>query len=62
MSRKIKNSKQLESGDSIISVRDGSTTGDFIYQDGTTVKMPVNTAWENIVNGEVFILEYYDEA
>lgn len=62
MSRKIKNSKQLESGDSIISVRDGSTTGDFIYLDGTTVKMPVNTAWENIVNGEVFIIEYYDEA
>lgn len=37
--------KQLASGASVVSVRDGSRADDFIDPDGTTVKMPVNTAW-----------------
>lgn len=54
--------KQLASGASVVSVRDGSRANDFIDLDGTIVKLPVNTAWKNIMTGEVFQIEYDDQA
>lgn len=54
--------KQLASGASVVSVRDGSRADDFIDPDGTIVKLPVNTAWKNIMTGEVFQIEYDDQA
>lgn len=55
--------KQLESGASVVSVRDGSKTQDFFDPiDGTTTKLMLNTAWKNIMTGEVFHIEYVDQA